>query len=483
MPRSRLVDVGPSPSKMLGAIRDELDRGNYSEADRRLTALSPKKLKDRSSRRYIAALLNNLGVQQEKFGGTALSVKAFKKSVAWDPKNSVAHLNLTQAYWELRDPAMTPEFLEVVIRLAPEDPFPHLALADLLVSKGKPAFAAAHLAQARLRAERDPNHRVYLHKLAAKVEAMGPVALAKSEPVLPPRSLLPDVPKASTPQPVRSSAPLPEPAKRSGVAAVAPSKPLPPPDPKQQDNTVVAAVSKGTTPAESSQPMAQHFVVRFEGPADESALTRTRAILNYAFEELTQKYGYVPKKPLPLVLPTNEKFIGGGGSPAWADSLFDGPSGTMHLAMQGAFEDLGLFSRVVRHQFVHALLFEQMKGQGEAIPHWLAEGLAIHLAEDPWADLEEHQLSAVASLKLSALQNGWARLPAASLPNAYAAASSATQLLIDSYSVSNVRRVVGLIHNGQSIDQAMRKTFSVSYDDFQRQWEHNQQRPVGLRAS
>jgi len=42
---------------------------------------------------------------------------------------------------------------------------------------------------------------------------------------------------------------------------------------------------------------------------------------------------------------------------------------------------------------------------------------------------------------------------------------------------------VGLIHNGQSIDQAMRKTFSVSYDDFQRQWEHNQPRPVGLRAS
>ena len=41
-----------------------------------------------------------------------MSVKAFKKAVALDPQNPVAHLNLAHAYWGLRDPALTEEFLQ-----------------------------------------------------------------------------------------------------------------------------------------------------------------------------------------------------------------------------------------------------------------------------------------------------------------------------------------------------------------------------------
>src|SRR4030066_1212879 len=121
------------------------------------------------AKRYGAALWNNLGVQQEKFDGTALSVKAFKKAVALDSANPLVHLNLTQAYWELRDPGMSPRFLERVIRVAPDDPFPRLALAELLLEKGN-AAAATPLKLARPRAQNDPNLRPYFQKLLAKAE-------------------------------------------------------------------------------------------------------------------------------------------------------------------------------------------------------------------------------------------------------------------------------------------------------------------------
>ena len=135
VPQTRLIDPGQAPTDALELIRDEVDKGNYKEAERRLIALSHKRLDKPKTKRYIAALWNNLGVQQEKFGGSALSVKAFKKAVASDPNNPLASMNLTQAYWELRDPAMTFQFLNRVIRLNPADPFPHLALAELLLEQ------------------------------------------------------------------------------------------------------------------------------------------------------------------------------------------------------------------------------------------------------------------------------------------------------------------------------------------------------------
>ncbi len=88
VPQSRLIDLGQAPTDALGIIRDEVDKGNFREAERRLMALSNKRVGKAEARRYTASLWNNLGVQQEKFGGSALSVKAFKKAVASDPSQS-----------------------------------------------------------------------------------------------------------------------------------------------------------------------------------------------------------------------------------------------------------------------------------------------------------------------------------------------------------------------------------------------------------
>ena len=451
VPPSRLVDMGDPPIPMLGAIRDELDRGNYSQVERRLRTLAPKRVVKVPARRYIAALWNNLGVQQEKYGGTQLSVKAFKQAVSWDSTSPIAHLNLTQAYWELRDPAMTPKFLETVIRLAPQDPFPHLALADLLLTKGSIAAAASHLEHARPRAERDPNLQMYLRRLMAKVDGSEPMPTVVAGSG--------QTPQASDSNPARPSESA---VSHNTVPSAEPAAPTP-----------VAAGTLSQTPSpQPTQPGAAHFTVQFEGPPDEPTWVRMRAILEYAFDEVSQKYGHVPSKPIPVVLHTKDKFSGEGGSPLWADNLFDRRSGTIHLPTEEALEDLALFSRIARHEFVHAFLYESSKGSATGMANWLVEGLAMQLAEDPWPDLEEAGRTISAITPLTSLEGDWRQVSGDALPLAYLQARSATQSLIDRYSMYGVRQVMLQLQSGRSLDVAMQQKLSVSYDQFRRQWEH-----------
>ena len=202
-----------------------------------------------------------------------------------------------------------------------------------------------------------------------------------------------------------------------------------------------------------------------------------QAILDYAYEEITQKFGHVPSKPMTVVLHTNQKFAGSSGSPIWADTLFDHTSGAIHIPAQGALEDLALFSRIVRHEFVHALLFEYQKGHSTVAPTWLIEGLAMHLAEDPWSDVEETKQHGAALIPLTLLQGTWGQLPRESVLSAYLEAHSATQNLLDRYSMYSVRQVLSALQDGRSLDTAMQQKLSLPYEQFQRQWERTSRLP------
>ncbi|OAI49174.1 hypothetical protein AYO43_10775 [Nitrospira sp. SCGC AG-212-E16] len=449
VPQTRLIDPGQAPTGALGLIRDEVEKGNYKEAERRLMALSHNKLENAKARRYMAVLWNNLGVQQEKFGGSVLSVKAFKKAVASDPTNPLAYLNLTQAYWELRDPMMTTQFLNKVIRLNPSDPFPHLALAELLLENGDTPSAKIHLDLARLQNQNVPNLRSYRDRLVAKADAgtsVQPqaVALAPSSnsPALDPRPASNPLQDRTPPSSTPSATP---PSSALAIQGEQPPRPFVPRD-------------------------TSHFVVQFDGPDDHATWVRIRAMLEYAYEEIPPKFGHVPARPIKVVLHTGQKFSGPAGVPTWADTLFDRGSGSIHLPTQGALEDLALFSRVVRHQFVHALFHEQAKNGGAAPPTWLVEGLAIHLTEDPWPDMEESRQKNPPLMPLPSLHGSWAQLPSTTLATAYLTASTATQYLIDRYSMYTVRQLMNALMTGQPLETAMQQKLSASYEQFQHQW-------------
>jgi tetratricopeptide (TPR) repeat protein len=463
IPQTRLVDLGQAPTEALAMIRDEVDKGNYREAERRLMVLPQREAEKAQAKRYIAALWNNLGVQQEKFGGSALSVKAFKKAVASDPANPLTHMNLTQAYWELRDPAMTPQFLNRVIRLNPTDPFPHLALAELLLEKGDKTSAITHLNLADTQTHYDPHLGSYRNTLVAKTsggKSAQPHAVAVT---LAPSTRSAAIVTRPTPNPRQDLAPLPS----------VPSTDPPPSFTTQEEPSQKLLVPQNTA----------HFVVQFDGPDDHATWVRIRAMLEYAYEEIPPKFGHLPARPIKVVLHTGQKFSGPVGSPHWADTLFDHRSGSIHLPTQGALDDLALFSRIVRHQFVHALFHEQAKQDGPALPTWLMEGLVIHMTEDPWPDIEESRQKGPPLMPLPSLHKSWAQLPPASLPTAYLTASTATQHLIDRYSMYTIRQLMDVLMAGQPLETAMQQKLSLSYEQFQRQWAQSHKLHMHERGS
>ena len=450
VPKSRLIDLGQAPTDALGIIRDEVDKGNFREAERRLMTLSNKRMGKAEARRYIASLWNNLGVQQEKFGGSALSVKAFKKAVASDPANPLAYMNLTQAYWELRDPAMTSQFLNRAIRMNPTDPFPHLALAELLLEKGDKTSAITHLNIADTQARYDPHLRSYRNKLVAKTNtenSMQPDAVAQA--------VSPSAKSAAN-----DTMPTPNPRE-----SLAPSPSIPPADPPPASITTQVEPSQKPLSHRDSA----HFVVQFDGPDDQETWMRILAILEYAYEEIPPKFGQVPARPVKVVLHTGQKFSGPAGTPNWADTLFDEKSGSIHLPTEGALDDLALFSRVVRHQFVHALFHQQAKHDAPSPPTWLMEGLAIHLTEDPWPDIEESRQHNPPLMPLPSLHGPWARLPSTSLPTAYLTATAAIQHLVDRHSMYTIRQLMNVLLAGQPLETAIQQKLSLSYEQFQRQ--------------
>jgi hypothetical protein len=76
---------------------------------------------------------------------------------------------LAHAYWAHRDRALNADFLTKLITLAPDEPFPHLALADLLYEEDKLHEAATHLTDATERIKNNPGLRSYLEMVTAKV--------------------------------------------------------------------------------------------------------------------------------------------------------------------------------------------------------------------------------------------------------------------------------------------------------------------------
>ena len=202
---------------------------------------------------------------------------------------------------------MTQDFLKQLTVLAPEEAFPHLALADLFQERDQLGEAARHLDQAIARAGKDPAVQSYLQTVTAKVRGT-----EKSETRL---------------------------------------------------------TSRGSP----------HLTVKFDGDVDQATWVAVLEILEEAYREIGQKFGHFPSKTVVVILHGSSLFQSATGSPVWADGLFDPVLGRIHVPARDALADRPWLIRVLRHEFVHALLHDQLGPASSAIPTWLNEGLAMEL--------------------------------------------------------------------------------------------------------
>jgi tetratricopeptide (TPR) repeat protein len=406
--QTRLIDPSVVPEtthrELLETIRDEIEKGNVKSAEIKLIDLPPSVSSEDKTRPYIAVLWNNLGLQLEKAGGTSASVYAFKKASSLDDKSPTIRLNLAHAYWELRDPAMTQDFLEKLVVLAPNEPFPHLALAELFQERDQLGEAARHLDQATARADKDPAVQSYLRTVTAKVRGT-----EKSDARL-----------------------------------------------TRRDSA--------------------HFSVKFDGEADQATWAAVLEILEEAYREIGQKFGHFPSKTIVVVLHSKSTFHSATDSPAWADGLFDPVLGRIQVPAQEALADRAWLTRVLRHEFVHALLHDQLGPAHSAVPTWLNEGLAMELSGDRWSDLDQVMKQEFTLIPLPALEGVWGGLPSEAATVAYLEANSAVHYLIDRFGMHRVQELLAHLKARQALSAAMESQLSLSYDQFQSRWMDQLQR-------
>ena len=213
-----------------------------------------------------------------------------------------------------------------------------------------------------------------------------------------------------------------------------------------------------------------HFVVKFDGEEDHEIWDEVLGILEDAYREIGQNFGYFPSKPITVVLHTRKTFKAATGSPAWADGLYDRILGRIKIPTQGALTDRTWLTRVLRHEFVHALLHERMGARLGAVPQWLNEGLAMQLAGDPWPDIDQLIQGEITLIPLNYLEGGWGRLPAKAARVAYLEGNSATLYLIDRYGMEKVREILSQLATGQPIGAAIKDRLFISYEQFQHRW-------------
>jgi len=389
------IPVSPHTAA-LNDINGLIEQGNDAAAEARLVALPPDAVADPAVKTATATLWNNLGTIRGKSRGSSAAVSAYKTAASINPFDRIARMNLTFAYWDLKDQALTPAFLEETIRLVPDEPFTHLILAELLINKDDLSGATTHLGQATERASADPRFQSQLKYLTARVEQTGK-------------------------------------AEQKFVAR------------------------------ESS-----HFTVKFDGGDDHTVWSRVSEILEDAYREIGQQLGAYPSTPILVVLHTQETFHDATGGPAWSDGLYDTLLGRIKVPTRGALTDQAWLTRVLRHEFVHALLHDRMKGR--TIPQWLNEGLAMQLAGDPPPDLDKVIRSNVTLISLSSLEGPWGGFPQQVANVAYLEGNSATKYFIDRFGMQKVREVLDVMATGQPFPSAFQDRLFITYEQFQQRW-------------
>lgn len=204
-----------------------------------------------------------------------------------------------------------------------------------------------------------------------------------------------------------------------------------------------------------------HFVVRFEGPGDESLARRVVERLEQAYWRIGGVLTAYPPTPIQVVLYTTEQFRDITRMPGWAAAAYDG---RIRVPIKGALADLDGLDRVLSHEFAHAVV--AMLG-GPHVPVWLNEGLAVAL--EPGGDAAFDQVLARARTRpaLQDLHGSFARLSGEQALVAYGLSAHAVKRMM---ALRGPYAVVALFQDlarGAEFAGAFQQRFAMRYDDFQ----------------
>ncbi len=210
----------------------------------------------------------------------------------------------------------------------------------------------------------------------------------------------------------------------------------------------------------------RHFVVKYEGLANLDAGNIIIVILEEAYFKIGGDLGYYPENLITAIIYTGKQFQDAARAPDWAGALYDGK---IRIPAGGLRESNPMIERIIFHEYVHALLRERTRNN---IPTWLNEGLAQYYEGDP-LPAQQKMIRLIAKQPklppLKALEGSFTGFSKNQAQMVYTQSLLAVQYLRDRYSRYVIEQLLDELARGKSMEQAIERTFSMSYEQFDEQ--------------
>lgn len=211
--------------------------------------------------------------------------------------------------------------------------------------------------------------------------------------------------------------------------------------------------------------------------------------LEATHKRLTNLFGQLPPVSASVRLMTMAAFTRATGAPEWTNALYVRGQILIPIGAE-QLKDHQSIVRSVSHEYTHAVVSALSKGKA---PGWLDEGLAqwIEGEENPVLKPALYEwLSDNDPIPLAQLQGGFTKLPAETVPAAYAQSLLSTTIVLNTYGFDGVRTFFDALRAGSDQQDAMELAFNVSGDEFEARlsktlvhWRNTQSRGRTIQAS
>lgn len=204
-----------------------------------------------------------------------------------------------------------------------------------------------------------------------------------------------------------------------------------------------------------------YFNIKYEGEERRDLGDMVLDILDSAYRDVGSDLGYYPKEPVTVILYTREQFSDVTDAPSWSSGIFDG---NIRIPVGGKV-DKRVLTAVLYHEYTHAVT-NMVAGRG--VPTWLAEGIAQYeerAARDIAVHIDENHI-----IPLSSLNGPFVGMSGDQARTAYAESLSAVTFFVNRFGSYNLAKMLRLIADGASVEDAMHECTGISFEDFERYW-------------
>jgi tetratricopeptide (TPR) repeat protein len=220
----------------------------------------------------------------------------------------------------------------------------------------------------------------------------------------------------------------------------------------QREQNVESEFSQGESP---------HFTLHYEGrQTSEAFRSQILSTLESDYDDLVRDLGTPPRDNILVTLYTEQAFFDVTHAPSWSGAMNDGK---LRIPVSGLTTVTSELAHVLKHELAHSFITQLSAGR---CPPWLHEGIAQYL-EPKALGGNGHQVAHLfknqQNIPLNALEGSFLQFSGAQAYLAYAESLAAVTYITDLYGMSDIRRSLQRLSEGNSTEAALRATIHSDY--------------------